>query len=231
MFEGKFYDTLNVVQLRKYEKTKNKIRKAELDLIFLMNCQTLNVVPKFLSFNLPNVNHCDKRCIRKRLLRSAASKRKKELRSLKKSLSTYEKEIQNILSSVDKFILDKAVEKNVEQSTINTIKTHQKKIRNLTKNIALPFTHNETIHNLSTITLTTEELDVLKDGLKHPIHPIHVNKIDVLTTFDFILRTMTKDLKNEKQSGELKTKISNLANTYVNNYRPSKYAMKKHGIL
>ena len=206
------YDTLNVEQMRKYEKTKKKIRKAELDLTFLMNCQTLNVVPKFLSFNLPNVNYCDKRCIRKRLLRSAISKRKKELRSLKRSLSTYEKEIQNILSSVDKFILDKAVEKNVEWSTINTIKTHQKKIRNLTKNIALPFTHNETIHNLSTLMLTTEELDVLK-------------------TFDFILRTMTKDLKNEKQSGELKAKISNLANTYVNNYRPSKYTMKKHGIL
>ena len=89
----------------------------ELDLTFLMNCQTLNVVPKFLSFNLPNVNKYDKKCIIKRLLRSAASKRKKEMRSLKRSLSTYEKEIQNILSSVDKFIIDRAVEKNVERST------------------------------------------------------------------------------------------------------------------
>ena len=105
------YDAVNVEQLRKYEKTRKKIRKVELDLRFLMNCQTLNVVPKFLSFNLPNVNQYDKRCIRKRLLRSAVSKRKKEMRSLKRSLSTYEKEIQNILSSVDKFILDKAVER------------------------------------------------------------------------------------------------------------------------
>ena len=42
---------------------------------------------------------------------------------------------------------------------------------------------------------------------------------------------MTKDLKNEKESGELKAKLSNLNNTYVNNNRPSKYVMKKHGIL
>ena len=42
---------------------------------------------------------------------------------------------------------------------------------------------------------------------------------------------MTKVLKHEKKSGELKTKLSNLANTYVNNYGPSKYVMKKHGIL
>ena len=109
-----------------------------------MICQTLNVVPKFLSFNLPNVNQYDKRCIRKHLLRSVVSKRKKELRSLKKNLSIYEKEIQNILSSVDEFILDRAVEKNVEQKTKSTIKRYQKKIRDLTKNIVLPFTHNET---------------------------------------------------------------------------------------
>ena len=121
------------------------------------------------------------------------------MRSLKRSLSSYEKEIQNILSSVDKSILDRAVEKNVERSTKTTIKTHQKKIRNLPKNIVLPFTHNEIIHNLSTATLTTEELDVLKYGLKHPIHTLHVNKTDALTTFEFILKTMTKDLKHEKQ--------------------------------
>ena len=63
--------------------------------------------------------------------------------------------------------------------------------------------------------------------MKHPIHHLHVNKTDVLTAFEFILKTITK----EKQSGELKAKLSNLANTYVNNYRPSKYAMKKHGVL
>ena len=87
-------------------------------------------------------------------------------------------------------------------------KTHQKKIRNLTNNIALPFTLNETIHNLSTI-IATEELDVLKYGLKHPIHTLHVNKTDVLITFEFIPKTMTKDLKHEKQSGGLKAKLLN----------------------
>ena len=45
--------------------------------------------------------------------------------------------------------------------------------------------------------------------MKHPIHTLHVNKTDALTTFEFILKTMTKDLKHEKQSGELKAKLSN----------------------
>ena len=46
------HDTLNEEQLQKYEKTKKKIRKAELDAIFLMNFQTLRAVLKFISFNL-----------------------------------------------------------------------------------------------------------------------------------------------------------------------------------
>ena len=46
------YNTLKIEQLRKYEKLKIKIRKAELDVTFLKNCQTLNVTPKFLTINL-----------------------------------------------------------------------------------------------------------------------------------------------------------------------------------
>ena len=59
---------------------------------------------------------------------------------------------------------------------------------------------------------------------------LHVNKTDVLTYFDFILRTINKNLKM-KTSGQLKAKLSNLANSDINNYRPSKHAIKKYGIL
>ena len=73
------YNTFKTDTLRKYEKLKIKIRKAELDLTFYTNCQTLNVYPKFLKFNLPNVTSHHARFMRKRLLRSAIKKRKKEL--------------------------------------------------------------------------------------------------------------------------------------------------------
>ena len=123
------------------------------------------------------------------------------------------------------------IKKNVYKCAVKTIKTHEKKLRNLTKNVTLPFRDTETVHNLSNVTLTTEELELLKYGLKHPIHPLQVNKTDTLTTFDFIHRAMTKDLRDEKQSGEVKTKISNLAHSYVNSYKPTLHALKKHRIL
>ena len=53
------YDTLKIEQLRKYEKLKIKIRKAELHATFLRNCQIFNVRPKSLAINLPNVSSSD----------------------------------------------------------------------------------------------------------------------------------------------------------------------------
>ena len=55
--------------------------------------------------------------------------------------------------------------------------------------------------------------------------------MDILKTFDFIHSAMTKHLRDEKQSGEVKTKISNLAHSYVNSYEPTLHALKKHRTL
>ena len=118
------------------------------------------------------------------------------------------------------------IKKNVYKCAVKTIKTHEKKLRNLTKNVTLPFTDTENIRNFSNVTLTTEVLELLKYGLKNPLHPLQVTKTDILTTIDFIHRAMTKDLRDEKQSGEVKTKVSNLAHSYVNSYKPTLHALK-----
>ena len=143
--------------LRKHKKLKIKIRKAKLDLTFLTSCQTLHVYPRFLTLNLPNVTSHNARFIRKHLLCSAIKKRKKELCSLRKDAVVYEKDFAKVLSSIDKYILDNAIKKNVYKCAVKTIKTHEKKLRKFTKNVTLPFTDTKTVHNLSNVTLTTEE--------------------------------------------------------------------------
>ena len=40
--------------LRKFEKIDYRLRKAELDLEFLVKCRDNNVIPKFLNFRLAN---------------------------------------------------------------------------------------------------------------------------------------------------------------------------------
>ena len=118
------------------------------------------------------------------------------------------------LSSVNLYILKKCIRHNVEKVVNNVISTHEKKFKNLTKNIQIPFTSDETIKNLSSYKLTEEEAEIFKYGLKHPIEPKHLLKTDILAIFEQIHRSLSRDLNGERKSGELKATISNIANVY-----------------
>ena len=104
-------------------------------------------------------------------------------------------------------------------------------MRNLTQNTVLPFTSTDTVLSLSFSNVTDEKMNILRYGLKHSIEPNFINKTDILSTFDFMHRAMSKVLKDQKDNEEVKAKISYLANTYVNSYKPTKNALRKHKTL
>ena len=134
------YENVEVFQLRKLERLSIKIEKAELDIKFLHNCKTFNVKPKFLSFNLPYTNEVHSKFIRKRLLRSALNKRQDELKKLEKDHENALQTLSLELSSVDLYILKKCIRHNFGKAVNNVISTHEKKLKNLTKNTQIPFT-------------------------------------------------------------------------------------------
>ena len=157
---------------------------------FLRICKTFNVFPKFLSFQLPNKSGHDILAIRKRLLRSAITRRTREYKKLllvKKQLLS---DISNIFNSVDFYILQRSVDYNVKKAVNKIVKTHTKKLERLTRNTILPFTSKEMITNLWSSNLTSQQLEVLKYGLTHSICPPRINKSDVFTSFELINGTM-----------------------------------------
>ena len=87
------YDNLEKSRLRRFEKLSIKFKKADLDLTFLWNCRTFNVIPKFSAYNLPYTNDEDSRFIRKRLLQSAIKKRRDERCKLENQLLNIRTEI------------------------------------------------------------------------------------------------------------------------------------------
>ena len=60
-----------------------------------------------------------------------------------------------------------------------TVRTHEKKLKELTCNVVLPFTPAEAVLNVSDTRLSDDELEILKYGSKHSIEPLHINKTDV----------------------------------------------------
>ena len=139
--------------------------------------------------------------------------------------------ISSVLNSLDSYILRKAVAHSVAKAANQFIKTHEKKLKNLTRNSVLPFTSSEVVTNLSSSVLTPEQVDALKFGLTHSVCPPSINKTDVFTCFEMINQRMIRNLKDRKDTGKLVTELSHLAHTYVSAYRPTTADLNKHGIL
>ena len=222
---------ISIQELRKLEKLYVKVKKAELDIQLLKNCQYLKVTPKFLSFNVPHASSHDTKAVRKRLLRGALRKRNCEVRKLQKELDVSMKNTRGVVSSMEWFILIRSLDRNAKDMSSSVAKTHAKKLSSLTENSTLPFVASDVVRNLSSCILSDDELNVLKHGLTFGIEPLRLNRTDIFVTFELILRFFTSDLKKSDLEGEMKSQLSHMANTYYHSYKPSKAHLKKHRLL
>ena len=209
---AKYEETISITDLRKFEKLSLKIRKAKLDIRFLKNCRSFSVVlPNFTKVNLPKVSKSDITYIRKQLPKNAISRRIKENHNLIRTLDKLTNKIDKVLSRLDFYILIRLVFQNVSNETNRFVKIHQEKLENLTRNAALPFSPEKTVTNISTYVLTSDELEILKFGLKHSIRPPKLSKAEIFTCFEQINYTMNKHIKDTKLAGKLVSDLSHLA--------------------
>ena len=219
--EGK-YSHIGIADLRKFEKISIKTRKAELDLNFVRNCQSFNVLPKFMCVDLPNVSQHDTTSIRKFSSQECSHQTSKG----KPYTTTDERRaIEQDQRGANGFgfvILKRSLSKNVDKAKNKVIMTDQKKLEKLTRNTFLPFTSDETVTNISSTRLTQEQLGILKLGLNHSICPPKISKSDVFSCFELIHHTRHKNVKDSKMAGKLATDLSHLAHSYVSTFHPSK---------
>ena len=93
-----------IKRLRKFEKIDYRLRKAELDLEFLVKCRDNNVIPKFLNFRLANRSlrfsltyaHCQSN-----LLLEEIRLKKSNVRVLRKEFDNLCSSLQQQINSID----------------------------------------------------------------------------------------------------------------------------------
>ena len=100
-------------------------------------------------FNLPYTNRNDSKPIRQKLFGSSIRKRTNEKYKLTKDLQEITKDIKNVVTGTEWLALEKSILSNVKKKRILIIKTHEKKLKNLSKNLTLSYTSAEVITNLS----------------------------------------------------------------------------------
>ena len=107
------------------------------------------------------------------------------------------------------------------------VKGYEKKLTGLTKNSSVPFTHKDTVVNISSYNLSEEELDILKFGLTFSIKPPHLRESQVFTTFELLHQDLKRHLVDKNKANEVRSEIQHLATTYVNSFKPSLKDLKK----
>ena len=145
----------------------------------MLNCQAFDALPHVCNF--------DAVFTRKRLLRNSIHKRVKEKKNLDKDLDKQWQNIKGLLSSINLLMFKKITKRNVERKVFQFIKTHEKKLKALTKNSSVPFTDNDTVLNISSNKLGDKELDILKFGLPFTIKPRQIRKSQIFIRFDILL--------------------------------------------
>ena len=138
-YSRKYAGILELLQFRKVEKLSKKMKKAELDISFLRNCQKFHVFRKFVCFPLPNVGKYNVYGIRRRLLKSATNKRSREKRKLLYEKDKVENKIKKVLSGIEFYVVHRALLRNIDRELNSVVRNHQKKLKALTKNCVLPF--------------------------------------------------------------------------------------------
>ena len=125
-----------------------------------------------MCFNIPHANANDTRAVRKRLLRSALSKR----------IKRHADKVKSLVTSFDFHILTKSISQNIRQLETPIVNTYKKKLQNLTRSAILPFMSSDVITNLSRYHLSAEESSVLKYGLSYAIPSKFISKTEVFTS-------------------------------------------------
>ena len=90
--------------IRKFKKVDYKLRKAKLDISFLIKCQNENIIPNFLKFRLANKNLQNsvtyKKC-QQSLLQTDIHNKKSHLRTLQNEFNRLRNELQFQLNCID----------------------------------------------------------------------------------------------------------------------------------
>ena len=172
--------------IRKFEKFDYKLRKAKLDISFLVKCHNENIIPNFLKFRPANKNLQNsvtyKKC-QQSLLQTEIDNKKSHLRFLQNEFNCLRNELQFKLNCIDfahisAFFLS---------SNDNLLKNHnsiqQKKFNKLLIENRTKQDPKKVIFNFSKLSLTDVEKALLVKGLSFALPPKQLSYSDYFINF------------------------------------------------
>ena len=186
----KRYGTDSLPLYRNLEKLDLKLKKANLDLNFLLTCRKHGVIPKFLYFKTYNHNIQSTdfyRAFQFRLLDYEIRQKQRLTRILQPKLDLAHNAFKNRVSHFDFAILFCRLSQTNDNKCLNTSKTHLKKLAALGISPEFKVDTNKVVINLSKRTLTDDEKTILAHGPNFALPKHSINYIDHYFGFEKML--------------------------------------------
>jgi len=209
-------------QFRSYQRSYSAYRRKQLDVEFLELCRTHSVVPKFIrTFKLPNeLSDAEKMKIFKKTLTKKITSEKSKLEQNGSHLKACRMDLFNATGNVPGNYLFHLCMKKIVQHTTKIISlkrtVHKKKFETLlqvsTKNT---FSVKGTIINKSNYSLSKDESNLLKYGLKHGILT-PLNKTRIKASFEEFYGNLCKKNLVDSNDANVKDTLRVTALRYIN---------------
>ena len=211
-----------IKRLRKFEKIDYRLRKAELDLEFLVKCRDNNVIHNFLNFHLANRSlrfsltyvHCQSN-----LLLEEIRLKKSNVRVLRKEFDNLRSSLQQQINSIDyAHICSKFLKINDLKLKSNSV-VQQKKFCNLLKEKRSTQNPEKVIFNFSKYVLSDCEKSLLTKGLNFSIPCKKLDYADYLVQFELFFRDIRNlDILSNEDLDFVKTKTKEAALSSYRSY-------------
>ena len=227
------YGASSLSKYRFLERIDFKLKKAKLDLDFLLTCKRHETIPKFLYFKVYNYNVPSTtfyKSFQFRLLDFEIQQKQKLIKRTEAKVVSAYSDFKNLVSLLDFKILYNRIVSSNESKTRRTKVTHERKLLNLGINPFANVDLNKVITNLSNRILTTDEITILSHGLSFALPIKNINFVQHFFSFEKLLQSLeskpiSKDC-NLNQTDLFKC-ISGTAHTSFNDFNEHKHTLPK----
>jgi predicted GIY-YIG superfamily endonuclease len=222
------YGQTTLKLVRKLEKTFLKLRKVELDLIFLKNCSDQKLVPSFCKVKLANGRGLSQKelyALESKVLFLEIQVKHRNKAQLGKAYKHLVQIVRSNVSFITYISILKLIRSAASYQNDVVQVRHATKLSNLignTDNDAYFLDTDKIVVNLSKVNFSNTEVNILSRGLAYSIPPQQLNNLEIRTSFECFYRQLLTNLRTGCIN-RLKQRLKGLCYTYIYGYRNSEF--------
>ena len=211
---------------RKLENTFLKLKKIELDINFIKQCQSFGPIPTFCRIKLVNQCNLSTKDLHRLQNDILSLELRHKLKTRATLFRTYNHGLLHFKSKVSfiTYISVLSFLRNSAKSQSGKVGLrHARKLGNLKHRhrftISTTDDNPNVVVNLSSYKLTDSEIMLLSRGLNFSVPPHHLDRFDIMTSFECLYRQFPYG-SSTSGNNRLKHRLKNLCYAYIYGYDP-----------